>query len=277
MLQRILRRQSITKGFAGLLVMAILLSGSVAFWKARQHRRLVSEIRHHGSYRDSADNNRGIQSRLRRWLGKEGSSRSVRLHGPEVDDAWMLRFGYLRGLSPTELDLDDTSITAEGLAALVEGNPRLISLELRGSDVSDATIAAIRQNHSLYWVDLRGSTLTDRQIAWLPLSRLAKLGVAETLVGVSGLVQQIPECVSLNEIGLDGRQCTPETLDALVKLDRRLRIHLVGPDVTDVHLDRIAVLQPSELRLIGTSVTDEAIRLFRISHPKCVLASFDER
>jgi hypothetical protein len=89
-------------------------------------------------------------------------------------------------------------------------------------------------------------------------------------------LESLRSWTGLTGVGIDGLQLTDEAVQVLDDLGVGFVI-LSGPDVTDLHLMRIAELEAvTHLTLDQTSVTETGIAAFRLACPTCGISVLTE-
>jgi len=142
------------------------------------------------------------------------------------------------------------------------------SLDLGGTQVTDAGMVYLKALASLTSLDLMGTQVTDAGLVHLKaLSLLKSLSLWETQVTDAGLVH-LKTLTSLTSLDLWGTQVTDAGLVHLKTLTSLTSLDLTSTQVTDaglVHLKELRSLR--ELYLTGTQVTDGAKEALKIDCP----------
>ncbi|WP_435005197.1 hypothetical protein P12x_003092 [Tundrisphaera lichenicola] len=180
---------------------------------------------------------------------------------------------YFKSLgSIRELWIGETAITDAGLAKLVLHHPRLDTLSLQGTKVTQVGLA---------------------ELAKLPL--LTDLLLNSTETNDKGL-EKLATVKSLEDLGLRGTKVTSEGLMHLKRLPKlaKIRLYYTGVDdtgvkllseiptlslvdlsmtkITDVSLDYLARLpRLDDLDVTANKISPEALKAFQQTHPKCTI------
>lgn len=203
----------------------------------------------------------------------------ARFDGPKYDDATLAGLVASYGPRISNLSLQQTSITDEGLRHL-EGMTNLIHLGIyyypsgRGWPVvqpriSDAGLAHLAKLPQLHTLDLHGVPITDAGLAVVKnLPSLSFLMLMNTDIQGPGLVhlqshptlgslwisggmltdddlKALAGVTSLQTLSLQGVALPPEQLPLLLKLPRLTNLGLQGCGLLDVEVDALRKARPS--------------------------------
>ena len=192
------------------------------------------------------------------------------LRSPAFDDLWMQRADQLRGLPVTSVIVMRANLSADGLSRLVAAHDVEV-ITAPGIPLTDAHIAQFGSQPLLSFLNLDRTNVSDRSISRLRPQHLRSLYVGGTDVTAEGL-EQLRGSPQLAMLGLDGRQLAELPDDFFVSLPRLIDLKLIGPEVTDEHLARVAGMSQIKILILErTSVTTEAASSFKQQRPDCAL------
>ena len=226
--------------------------------------RRTPRTRFHRRYRDApvatdfpAAAELGVPQWLRDWLGPHSFHDivAVDLFGAE-DAAQVLPWlDDLPGLK--RLELGGTGLTDADLAAL----PRLHRLEkLDGFAFSDASLVVLKNLPMLRELDLRGYAVSDEGLQHLAgLTYLETLKLDDVSLTDAGL-EHLAGLRSLRELSLRDSRITENGLASLGRLGNLQRLDLGETAVTGAYFHLLAPLPLEELSLDRTEISDDVLR-----------------
>jgi Leucine-rich repeat (LRR) protein len=155
-------------------------------------------------------------------------------------------------------------IPDDAALAHLAGLAQLQGLDFNHLQVSDAGLNQLAGLKGLRWLQLRDVGVTDRGLEWLSeLKQLEILRLPYTNVSAEG-VGRLVELPRLRELSLQGKlqdlDLTDAFVDALARLQRLQTLSLIGTNLTDQGLKRLAgMTQLRELSFAG-HVTDTGLK-----------------
>lgn len=180
--------------------------------------------------------------------------KSAGFHGSRaLNDGAMTTLGGIPSLEI--LDVGGTSVTNAGLAAL-KNLRDLRTLKLQFDDITDEGLTALRQHPNLSVLNLTSTKVTETGLSQLSaLTELRDLGLASLPITDDGM-RIVATFSKLDFLDLTGTRVTGDGLAHLNSL-RLKRLNLGQTRVGDRDLIPLAdQVQLSELWLSGTSITD---------------------
>ena len=146
------------------------------------------------------------------------------------------------------------------------------SLNLSGTQVTDAGLAHLKGLAGLQWLSLRGTQVTDAGLAHLKgLAGLQKLSLSDTQVTDAGLAH-LKGLAGLQELDLNETRVTDAGLAHLKRLAGLPALYLGGTQVTDAGLAHLKGLGGLRwLSLSRAPVTDAGLTELRKALPKCLI------
>ena len=124
-------------------------------------------------------------------------------------------------------------------------------------------------------MNLPQSDITDAGLTALRPQRLVVLNVAGTRVTAGALQNELAGS-QLQILAVNGRQFTPELGAQLAQLKSLLGIALIGPDVTDAHVEQLESMSTLKIfTLDQTSASDAAVAKLRAAHPGARITLLD--
>lgn len=154
---------------------------------------------------------------------------------PSADEAKAASFKP----SPAELkaiaELEGAGISARPIAMNVPW--REVNLQLLGSNITDKSVAPLKEIQSLVHINLAGTKITDAALASLSsLTNLTRLHLERTAVSDSGLSHLKP-LASLSYLNLYGTEISDAGLQHLKGLTNLQRLYLWQTKVSDAGVD----------------------------------------
>jgi cellulose synthase/poly-beta-1,6-N-acetylglucosamine synthase-like glycosyltransferase/Leucine-rich repeat (LRR) protein len=205
---------------------------------------------------------------------------ALNLNRTRVGDSAMRQFGVQPKLQ--RLEASSTRVTDGGLSQLLEPAAGLQYLDLYGTNVTDATLALLKNKQGLDNLFLGGTQVTDAGVANLQnLPNLEHLDLGGTQVTDAGLLTLQGKKLfdlRLKKTGITGAGLmafanirmlfmdlsdtgvTDENLAAFAKLDHLQTLDLSGTPVTSKGMSKLQNCGSlNELRLAATAVGDEGL------------------
>ena len=172
--------------------------------------------------------------------------------------AWIRRLGGTVSSDGSAISLRGSAIGDRGLDALEALGATLHKLDVSGTGIGDAGIAALARLPLLEELDLGSTSATDRGLAGLKAPRLRKLVLDNTYVEGTGLAAS----ESLEALDLLGAPVSDAGLEAIARAAPALqRLHLGETDVTGAGLAALRGLSKlKHLDLAATEVGDEGLK-----------------
>ena len=203
------------------------------------------------------------------WSGAgNGYGTVVELTGSAFDRQWLESRDDLADIPIAILIVKDTLLDGSDLARLVQNHP-LETLEAPHVVACDEVAVALAQKSELRMVRLRGSDLTDDGLQRLPLEQLMCLDVSQTAVTAEGL-KDLRRCAKLEILALDGRQFTADSINRMEAFRRPYTLRLVGTEITDDHLRMLfSCRMLRTLFLEQTSVSEAVLAELSSAVPAC--------
>ena len=147
----------------------------------------------------------------------------------------------------------------------------LLHLDVRYTQVGDASLSKLRPMVRLEKLLLSGTRVSDAGLAEVPrLKQLHVLYLSGTAVTDAGLAH-VADLPQLEELNLSQCKGVTDAGAAILSRMKSLKqLNLTGTQVTDEGLKRLAAVEGLEgLYLHGTRVTDEGVARFRTALPEC--------
>ncbi|MEO8704769.1 MAG: hypothetical protein ABI867_32230 [Kofleriaceae bacterium] len=181
----------------------------------------------------------------------------------QVDDAAVATLRGQRGLDLLEvLDLEDTSVTDRGAAAVVQFT-ELHAVNLAGTRITDAGGAQLAKLKHLAIVDLGGTKVAAKTVAALRPLALTEVFLDHTRVGkeIATLSDYAPGLARFDVSMLDGYKPTDADVAWLATAPNLIEVGLSGSKVTDKLVLAIAAKpRLREIRLAGAPITLASIK-----------------
>lgn len=196
-------------------------------------------------------------------------------------------FVHLETLAPASiqfLDLSNTGITDADLKSL-ESHTHLEFLSLANetyisgevipdrpqNSISDSGLTRLSQLKALKGIDLSGTAISDEGLKVLSaMPNLIWVYLNGTKVSGSGL-NHLRSHKHLIILELNGCKMMPVGYQEIIRLPNLSCLELGNSGVTDADLQLLREnTKLGILRLHYTDVSDEAVRQFQLSHPKCI-------
>jgi formylglycine-generating enzyme required for sulfatase activity/tetratricopeptide (TPR) repeat protein len=165
--------------------------------------------------------------------------------------------GYLR--SVVALNLDDTSITDQGLS-LLKNMTQLKALRLRGTKVTDSGLVHLAKLSRLEFLSLDNTTITDAGLVHVArMTTLKTLWLDKTQISDAGLVH-LRALRHLEYLGFNETRISDEGLTHLRGLPKISNLEISQTLVTDQGLANLkALTNLSSLWLHGNAITDAGL------------------
>jgi len=203
------------------------------------------------------------------WMTGGKPSRNgdhVALVGEAFDDAWVADHNDLRELTIDHLAVDHTRLSRDAVMRILANQTPTI-LSVSGVALTDADAEYIGQLPKITVLNVMGSDITDAGLHALHPLQLRFLNVAGTNVTAAGLQTELAGS-KLHCLSIDGHQFTPELAAQLAQMPTCTMMTLVGPDVTETHLQQLVSLPGLKMvSLYETSLSDDFIAALRTAKP----------
>jgi hypothetical protein len=204
---------------------------------------------------------------LSRSPGRPKPECTVLLHGSRFDDRWLSSQRALSMLTITNLNVATSAFSQDALRQLLS-TQRLTEFYARNTALADAELLLLNEHTDLMRLDLGGTKITDAGLQQFKPRLLCEITVHNTAVTADGLREWLPQS-RIAELGVDGRQLTPELVDVLVGIPHLQEVQLYGGEITEAHLELLARLPDlRRIRLCWTSIGDDVVQDFRARHPQ---------
>jgi internalin A len=180
--------------------------------------------------------------------------------GTSIGDAEVRAIGSLKRLQ--NLDLNDTQVSAKGLASLNELALLGIGLE-NCPNVTDAAIIEVAKFSELERIAISNTGVTDQGFHQLRnCHQLRVIWLSNTHVSDSGL-KAVEKLSQLRELYLDGTSITSKGLEHLSELSQLRSLSLDGTQVGDEGLVYLEPLQSMMFLTLPMGITDVGIEHLR--------------
>lgn len=275
-----LRQNPVRAGGLGIAAATVAIAAVLA-WRlyAEQQRRdsLIRAVQHAGGSTSflvpQTTNDRLLMLLARLEISGTRQYRDrceLLLNSQEFDDEWMRRHDQLRGLPVNGVIATQSKLSPEGVCRLVAEHQVQI-LTAPGIPLTDKHFERLAKQPNLRFLNLNNTEISDAAIALLDPGQLGSLYVGETQVTAAGL-ESLRNSRRLRALGLDGRQFSSVPDDLLDSLPSLRNLVLIGPDVTDDQLTRVARMPMIRLLYLErTSVTADGAARFRAQRRDCQL------
>ncbi len=190
----------------------------------------------------------GLQARDLAPLGRLGRLRGLGIEPAPADEACLDHLGPLGRL--TQLDLGKTVVTDAGMRRLAARAPRLRSLAVDGSALTDRGVEAVAGLRDLGFLSLAGVPARPGQLTDASLVALGRLGGLRELLLTGGRFTDFGldalGGLPLDRLTLDSIEASRAGIARLAAGRRFAYLGLHGPGVTDAVLpDLVGHLAPS--------------------------------
>ncbi len=167
-----------------------------------------------------------------------------------------------------ELDLSGQSITDAELESYLQDADEITSLNLQGSEITDAGLTALAGLKQLESLRLDGTAVSDKGLELLArqgnLGGLKVLGLSDTKVTAEGL-KSLAQLSGLEELAVATRGLDDQSLGTIGKLVSLRSLSLGdgwgAASITDEGLRQLSgMTQLQQLEMHGTSISDEGLQ-----------------